>query len=196
MYCAHCGSQVQTLAANCPRCGQPASGATIKPGGSAASSAAIIGIVIGGLLLFVFIVGIVAAIAIPNLLSAINRGRQKRTIVDIRTVATAVEAYATDHGFYPDADSAEQLATLLEPSYISVMPRTDGWRTPLGYTCWSSSPSTDDCDSYVIASAARNLLFEYDLSEYGSETVYTNDFDEDIVYCNGEFIQLPEGIGY
>lgn len=196
MYCAHCGNQVQTLAANCPRCGQPASGATIKTGGSAASSAAIIGIVIGGLLLFVFIVGIIAAIAIPNLLNAINRGRQKRTIADIRMVATAVEAYANDHGYYPDADSAEQLATFLEPSYISVMPRFDGWRTPLGYTCWSSSPSSDGCDTYVIASPARDLMFDYDLSEYGSELIYTNDFDEDIVFRNGSFIQLPEGIGH
>jgi general secretion pathway protein G len=195
MYCAHCGNQVQTLAANCPRCGQPASGATIRSGGSGASSAAIIALVIGGLLVIVAIIGIIAAIAIPNLLAAINRGRQKRTVADIRTVASAVEAYAHDHGFYPDADSADQLAEFLEPEYISMMPRTDGWRTPLAYTCWSASPSSDGCDTYVIASAARDLMFDYDLTDYGSELIYTTYFDEDIVFRNGSFTQVPEGIG-
>ena len=40
------------------------------------------------LLIVVAIIGIIAAIAIPNLLSAINRGRQKRTMADMRSVAT------------------------------------------------------------------------------------------------------------
>ena len=53
------------------------------------------------LLIVVAIIGIIAAIAIPNLLNAINRGRQKRTMADIRTIGTAVEAYAVDKSFYP-----------------------------------------------------------------------------------------------
>ena len=36
--------------------------------------------------------GTIAAIAIPNLINAINRGRQKRTMVDMRTIGAAVEA--------------------------------------------------------------------------------------------------------
>ena len=42
------------------------------------------------LLIVVAIIGIIAAIAIPNLLNAIHRGRQKRTMADMRTVATAI----------------------------------------------------------------------------------------------------------
>ena len=53
------------------------------------------------LLIVVAIIGIIAAIAIPNLLNAINRGRQKRTMADIRTIGTAIEAYAVDHASYP-----------------------------------------------------------------------------------------------
>ena len=49
------------------------------------------------LLIVVAIIGIIAAIAIPNLLNAINRGRQKRSMADIRTIGTAVEAYAVDN---------------------------------------------------------------------------------------------------
>ena len=36
------------------------------------------------LLIVVAIIGIIAAIAIPNLLNAIDRGKQKRTMADLR----------------------------------------------------------------------------------------------------------------
>jgi general secretion pathway protein G len=39
------------------------------------------------LLIVVAIIGIIAAIAIPNLLNAIDRGKQKRSMADIRTGA-------------------------------------------------------------------------------------------------------------
>ena len=48
------------------------------------------------LLIVVAIIGILAAIAIPNLLTAMQRAKQKRTMADIRTIATAWEARATD----------------------------------------------------------------------------------------------------
>ncbi len=53
------------------------------------------------LLIVVAIIGIIAAIAIPNLLNAINRGRQKRSMADMRTIGTSIEAYAVDMAFYP-----------------------------------------------------------------------------------------------
>jgi type II secretory pathway pseudopilin PulG len=166
-------------------------------------SVGIVPMIIGGLVLLTFVLGIVAAIAIPNLLAAINRGRQKRTIADMQRVTTAVESYYVDHGYYPDVTSIDELAGLIEPIYTSEMPRTDGWRTPLGYTCWAERRSSSEgCDTYVIASAGRNLVFERDLIDYGSdlidygsELIYTNDADEDIVLSNGAFIQVPEGIG-
>jgi general secretion pathway protein G len=45
------------------------------------------------LLIVVAIIGIIAAIAIPNLLNAIDRGKQKRTMADLRSIGTAVESY-------------------------------------------------------------------------------------------------------
>ncbi len=41
------------------------------------------------LLIVVAIIGILAAIAIPNLLTAMQRSKQKRTMADMRTIATA-----------------------------------------------------------------------------------------------------------
>src|SRR3989441_9161008 len=90
------------------------------------------------LLIVVAIVGVLAAIAIPNLLTAMQRSKQKRTMADIRTVATASEAYATDKNRYPNATDMSSLETELVPTYIKVLPRTDGWNHPLKYECWAT----------------------------------------------------------
>ena len=55
------------------------------------------------LLIVVAIIGIIVAIAIPNLLNAIQRAKQKRTMGDMRTAGTAAEAYAVDFNRYPAA---------------------------------------------------------------------------------------------
>src|SRR5215510_5849173 len=53
------------------------------------------------LLIVVAIIGIIAAIAIPNLLNAIDRSKQKRTMADMRSIGTACEEYSIDNQFYP-----------------------------------------------------------------------------------------------
>jgi type II secretory pathway pseudopilin PulG len=194
MYCAYCGTEVATLSANCPACGKPASGAP-APTGKGTSAAAVVAIVVGVGLMFVFIVGIIAAIAIPNLLSAINRGRQKRTMYSINVVATASEAYAIDHGFYPEASSMEDLAALLEPTYVAVLPRTDGWEHPLSYRCWQEDPTFEGCDSYAVVSPGRDGILDFpDLRGYPEQEIRTTDFDQDIVFRNGDFTQYPDNL--
>ena len=74
------------------------------------------------LLIVVAIIGIIAAIAIPNLLNAIDRGKQKRTMADIRSIGTAVEAYAVDVNFYPRnltfGPVPTTVAAHIEPTFI------------------------------------------------------------------------------
>src|SRR6476469_4693979 len=92
------------------------------------------------LLIVVAIIGILAAIAIPNLLTAMQRSRQKRSMADIRSIATAWEARATDMNAYTaagatftwlgDSRTAKTYATvagILAPTYIQVVPANDGW---------------------------------------------------------------------
>src|SRR3984893_16324005 len=92
------------------------------------------------LLIVIAIIGILAAIAIPNLLNAVQRGKQKRTMSDMRALATAIEAYAVDNNSYPAAacssgiftsGTENQLATNsftnLTPTYIAQPPKADGW---------------------------------------------------------------------
>src|SRR5660398_95625 len=97
------------------------------------------------LLIVVAIIGIIVAIAIPNLLNAIQRAKQKRTMGDMRSSGTAAEAYAVDFNHYPAAagyptDPVPPTATFgapgpsdttlngqVVPTYIRVLPLTDGW---------------------------------------------------------------------
>jgi type II secretion system protein G len=141
------------------------------------------------LLIVVAIIGIIAAIAIPNLLNAINRGRQKRSMADLRTIGTAVEAYAVDMAFYPTfAEGAitpgSTIVGNLEPTYVKTVPREDGWRTNF----YASSQSR----FYTLASAARDKILSGALTSYSAGI--TSDMDCDIVYSNGSFVQYPEGV--
>ena len=88
------------------------------------------------LLIVVAIIGIIAAIAIPNLLNAIDRGKQKRTVADLRSLGTAIESYAVDNGSYPGsgADLAA-LSGVLEPLYVRTAPATDGWSRDFLASC-------------------------------------------------------------
>lgn len=53
------------------------------------------------LLVVVAVIAILAAIAVPNLLSASTRAKVSRARADLRTLAAGLEAYAVDHGGYP-----------------------------------------------------------------------------------------------
>jgi len=55
------------------------------------------------LLIVLAIIAILAAIGIPNFLEAQVRSKVSRTKSDMRTIATALEAYATDLNHYPHA---------------------------------------------------------------------------------------------
>jgi general secretion pathway protein G len=133
------------------------------------------------LLIVVAIIGIIAAIAIPNLLNAIDRGRQKRTMADVRSIGTAVESYSVDNNFYPNetGDVDGNLDQHLEPVYIKKCPDEDGWNGAIQYT--------DASGGYTIESYAKNGT---DDADTGGKTT---DFDDDIIFSDGAFIQWPEG---
>jgi type II secretion system protein G len=141
------------------------------------------------LLIVVAIIGIIAAIAIPNLLNAINRGRQKRTMGDIRTLATAAEAYTVDFGFYPKVSTGGPvegaLVTYLVPTFLRKLPARDGWNNPI-YWLGSSAGS-----SYTFWSGAKNSNTSLDYTAPGGPKT---DFNSDIVYSAGTFVQWPEGM--
>ncbi len=107
------------------------------------------------LLIVVAIIGIIAAIAIPNLLNAINRARQKRSMSDMRTIGTAIEAYAVDWSFYPTVAEGvvdPTLSVIISPVYVKKTPAADGWRYPFN--------AVSESRFYTIGSAARDRTWE------------------------------------
>lgn len=194
-FCAHCGAPVVERATFCSACGKPPSGFPPRPAATSGSSAAMIVLVviIIGLVL-VAVIGIIAAIAIPNLLTATQRSKQKRTMADMRSLATAIEAYAVDSNIYPSAETVAELEPILTPTYIRVLPQADGWGEPLRYECWAlSGGSSDPCDNFSLSSGGRDRTFES--ANYASAlSGATNNFDCDIVYANGFFVRYPDGM--
>src|SRR3989337_308221 len=53
------------------------------------------------LLIVVAIIGILAAIAVPNFLNAQTRARVARVMGDLKAVGNALEMYAADHNSFP-----------------------------------------------------------------------------------------------
>src|SRR3989442_6878139 len=107
------------------------------------------------LLIVVAIIGIIAAIAIPNLLNAIDRSKQKRTMADMRSVGTACEAYQVDNNFYPTLGAQTDVSNLsgvLTPTYIKVLPTVDGWNWNIEY----GNPASSASNAYTIRSYAKD----------------------------------------
>lgn len=144
------------------------------------------------LLIVVAIIGILAAIAIPNLLSAMQRSKQKRTMADMRSIATAWESYAVDWNFYwnsgfsqlPNSIVTSELVGELEPDYIKEMPNADGWAEPWQFFTDNATRATE----YQIYSLGKNQTDD-SISIQGP----TTNFACDIVYQNGSFVVYPEG---
>ena len=136
------------------------------------------------LLIVVAIIGIIAAIAIPNLLNAIDRSKQKRTMADMRSIGTAVEEYSIDNNFYPVQTTQGNVSTVgtnLEPTYIKVTPTKDGWNWNIQYG------TTSGGSAYTVRSLAKDGTKNGILGQ-------TQDFNCDIVFQAGQFTSYPSGI--
>ena len=142
------------------------------------------------LLIVVAIIGIIAAIAIPNLLNAIDRGKQKRSMADMRSLGTAVESYSVDVNFYPISTSMATIDALdatvmgIEPIYIKLAPTKDGW----GGLYLYGSDTTGAGSDYTISCYGK------DKKQSSASAGATSDFDCDIIFQNGTFTAYPEGV--
>ncbi len=146
------------------------------------------------LLMVIAIIGILAAIAVPNLLNAVQRGKQKRTMADIKALAAAIEAYQVDHSVYPQAacnpgnftSPGPRLDTgsftNLAPTYIAQPPLRDGWGAFFRYRV------DVDLADYDVRSTGRDGTADPIIC--GT----TTNFNDDILFSDGVFVQWPEGI--
>lgn len=133
-------------------------------------------------------VGVVAAIAIPNILTATLKGKQKATMGDMKSISMAIEMYITDFGNAPVAESIEELAKKIQPFYIRVLPLKDGWGNMFHYYHGTGAKNQE----FAIGSGGKDGVFN-GWEQTGSYRVSnTNDFDNDIIIANGEFTFSPK----
>ncbi|MEE8605295.1 MAG: prepilin-type N-terminal cleavage/methylation domain-containing protein, partial [Candidatus Aminicenantaceae bacterium] len=88
------------------------------------------------LLIVVAIIGILAALLIPNAITAIQKAKQKSAMKDILTISTGAVDYITDQGAWdPITHTGSLIANdafigALSPFYVKVIPVNDQWGEP------------------------------------------------------------------
>ena len=146
------------------------------------------------LLVVLAVIGILATIGIFNYLGALQRSKQKRTMADMRTIASAWEARGSEGRMYnaggytfPAAPmSFAQVTALLVPTYSKGLPRVDGWGRPFEFAC-DQPVGGPPASMYGIRSGGSDAAFEGATYTPGTFSEY----DCDIVYSEGTFIRYP-----
>ena len=158
------------------------------------------------LLIVVAIIGIIAAILIPNLIDALQKAKQKRTMADMRNVGTAWMSWVTDvvsgaaagqtnsfDGSKYTAITHANLFQTLKPTntffYLNELPATDGWKHSYAY---GYSGNALDSQVIAIASGGRDGALSAIPSVITGPFTPTK-YDEDIVWADGFFVRWPGG---
>ncbi|MBN2326140.1 MAG: prepilin-type N-terminal cleavage/methylation domain-containing protein, partial [Candidatus Omnitrophica bacterium] len=98
------------------------------------------------LLIVVAIIGILAAIAVPNFLNAQVRAKIAHVESDFKALQTALESYYVDNNTYPvDSDNSWQIGLIMlttPVSYITAFPREPFVRTDQAYIAGAGDSSS------------------------------------------------------
>ena len=158
------------------------------------------------LLIVVAILGILAALLIPNAITAIQKAKQKSTMKDITVISTAVTDYVTDNGITPTQDGTYDATAAfydaLSPFYVKVLPINDQWGNNFMAYCGTacdgnygiSGAAGDDfvISSYARAGALESFSFDANDPEAGLFVVnQAAHFNRDLVMWNGSWIRAP-----
>jgi type II secretion system protein G len=155
------------------------------------------------LLIVIAIIGIIAAILIPNMIDALQRARQKRTVANIQMAGTAMMAWLTDEAAAAAAGaatnqvdltkyasiSAANLEAQLVSSSMQELPELDGWKNPFDFYLDTANPLGKE--TMAIRSSGRDQKKSGDT--YTPGAFETTDYDQDIVWTDGFMIRWPEG---
>lgn len=115
------------------------------------------------IMVVVIIIGILASLIVPKIMSRPEQARIVKAKGDIRAIETALELYKLDNGFYPSTDQGLQ-ALVRQPSsnpipanwkaggYLREVP-IDPWNRPYQYM---NPGSHGDIDIYSFGSEGPN----------------------------------------
>lgn len=156
------------------------------------------------LLIVVAIIGIIASMLIPNMLDAMQKVKQKRTMADMRITGTAMFSWLTDQvgaaaagatstetidlSDYGGVKSASDLRTILVPHYLQEIPFRDGWKKPYDYYLNTGKLVGPN----VMAIRSKGRDFSADTNDYEVTSFDPTDYDKDIVWADGFMVQWPQ----
>ena len=131
-----------------------------------------------GLLLVIAVT--VAIASIHNILGAIERGVQRRTAADLRSIAFAVESYRSENGAYPTVDSVAALRVVIVPRYLKAMPTMDSWNNRF----------------QVESSTTRCAIYSRGKDGAGNNCMpgQNSPGDDELCAVNGVLTRYPKGI--
>ncbi|HEX3131476.1 MAG TPA: type II secretion system protein, partial [Thermoanaerobaculia bacterium] len=156
------------------------------------------------LLIVIAIIGLIAAMLIPNLLDAMQKTKQKRTIADMRITGTALFSWLTDEvgaaaagqvnsnvdlASYGTQKSLAVMESILVPTYLQVVPPRDGWK--FTYEYYVKTEDVHARQVMLIRSRGRDNV----ASSSGSYTVTSfdpTDYDQDVIWADGFMVRWPQ----
>ena len=155
------------------------------------------------LLIVVAIIGIIAALLIPNFLDALQKAKQKRTVADIRNVGTAEMSWLTDQiaaaaagaaatvnsGSYSPIN-ASALASILVPQYLQDVPALDGWKNEVDYRL----NDTDLANKKIMFTRSYGQDGVSEGGSYIAGAFDPTDYIQDIVWADGFFVRWPQKV--
>jgi general secretion pathway protein G len=154
------------------------------------------------LLIVVAIIGLLAAMLIPNLLDALQKAKQKKTMADERLLGGAMMGWLTDEVSAAAAGAqltqldltlytpitVPQLYNKVVPTYIQDIPAYDGWKRP--YDLYLDTVLPIDINVMAIRSAGQGGVVQG--NSYVSGAFEPTAFDEDVVWADGFFVRWPQ----
>jgi type II secretion system protein G len=163
------------------------------------------------LLVVVAIIGILAAFIVPNVATKIQEGKQKATMTDMRTIATAILSYVTENDVAPALGKQEgpltpgsEFIEIITRKHLNDCPVNDRWGNPFIIYTGTSVASFPgfrqgmvDKGDFLIISLGRfgesdGFSFEPDNRQAGIYRVETRaDYENDLVNWNGSWIRAP-----
>jgi len=133
------------------------------------------------LLIVVAIIGVIAAIAIPSLQTAIDKAKQRGTMADMRSLGQAVQYYQVDESIFPAGGTpTSSLVVILQKYTKNTLPGRDKWNHALSYT-------SDSQSWYSLESFGKDGIDGVDITPANKLR-----FEQDIVYASGHFSASPE----
>ncbi|MGB2843647.1 MAG: hypothetical protein WBC02_02190 [Candidatus Aminicenantaceae bacterium] len=150
--------------------------------------------------------GIMAAVAVPNAITAVQKAKQKNSMKDMVVISGSLADYVTDNGITPKQDGIydrnSEFNKALSPFYVKILPVKDSWGNNFIVYCGKACSgkygiSGAVSDDFVVVSYGRdgkkdNWKFSPSNPEAGLFVVEDiEDFDKDLVAWNGSWIRAP-----